>query len=329
MSLAMVLGRGLLGPDGEAKRNEANLHASAPQQAWHGVLNQGWALGSDATTYLMAGAMKPLGATPQSLLAQRALRAVQFSVSAAFGAQAMQGIASALSDRSRPVPERTVEALLGAIFVVVAARGVREAARPGSARQHGLRPGGAMPSAGSHPSASGPVDPLLDTSVLSPIIEGDVQALVFAGRNVGNLSVTETGLLQALSRSSQGGTPVPELWEGVRARYRIRVMEDPSPALAQTVLRDIEMARGTKLTGAGRLADVTIIAEARREGLPLVTGDKSQFKDARAIGLTVRYRYFERSPAERLLAIHRIRKYIVEVIGDSPHTYTGSPTRMR
>lgn len=159
-----------------------------------------------------------------------------------------------------------------------------------------------------------PGDPLIDNNVFTRLIQGDSEALTFAGRRSGLLSVTDTVAQEATVRHGA------QVVEETIARLGINRISDPSAAVVNARMQALG------ITSPGRYNDISILVAAEQNGVGLVTADRGLFSAAlRARLPDLQFRIFDHSAASRVAAYQRMRALVGQQRpGISAHIFTGS-----
>jgi hypothetical protein len=146
-------------------------------------------------------------------------------------------------------------------------------------------------------TAEAGVDPVLDSSVLSPLLQGDAEAVAFAQANRGLLSVTRTGVREVLTRFPRSQV------RDVLRRYNIPVLKQSAASVEAGAARSAAAAGARNVTN-----DLRIIGSTIDAGIPeVVTADVQFALRAAKNGLTVRFRVFDPTmgPVNRIIELGR------------------------
>jgi Novel toxin 10 len=157
-------------------------------------------------------------------------------------------------------------------------------------------------------------DPLIDNNTLTRIIDGDLDALKFAERQRGKLSVTDRIKNEALAKHSL--SVVDKALED----FEISMLPHASD------LEVLAFMKQMKITSQKRFVDASLVLDAQLNKVGLVTGDHGVFSLAIRSGLKdVRYRVFEGTEKEIINGYERARRISQQNTPTiSPHFYTGS-----
>jgi hypothetical protein len=160
-----------------------------------------------------------------------------------------------------------------------------------------------------------PEDPLIDNNTLVRIAANDPEAVKFATRRSGLLSVTPTIQQEFLN----GGRTLND-FNHLANKYNIQILADATPMEIQT------LASSLGITSPKRMNDLSLLAAAQKHGIGLVTGDKGLFSAALRSGYTkVEFRIFNHSPQARVDAYQWARDLVKQFLPKtSPHKFTGS-----
>lgn len=158
-------------------------------------------------------------------------------------------------------------------------------------------------------------DPLIDNNILTRIIQGDQDALTFAGRRNGLLTITDAIYNEAANLHGPGTV------DAAIQAFNINRIADP--ALAD-VLAEMQ---SLGITSPARFNDISLIVAARQNGVGLVTADHGAFSAALRSGLGgTEFRIFDGPATARVAAILRAQGIAAQFSPrTSPYIFTVSP----
>lgn len=155
-------------------------------------------------------------------------------------------------------------------------------------------------------------DPLVDNSILTRIYVGDVEAVKFAMRRRGRLSVIPEMRDEFVLRWGMLS------WQRIAGRVIIRVLSSPSPHFVAS----LASSSGVRTINN----DFRLLAAAHQHGVGLVTADHQLFSRGLRSRLSgCEYRIFEGFRTSRINAINRARRLAsLHWPGRSVHQFTSS-----
>jgi hypothetical protein len=155
-------------------------------------------------------------------------------------------------------------------------------------------------------------DPLVDNSILTRIYVGDIEAVKFARRRQGQLSIIPEIRDEFLTRWGMLS------WQQIVGRIHIRTLASPTSA---------EVASLALSQGIGQINnDLRLLVAAHKHNVGLVTADHQLFsRGLRSRLIGIEYRIFEGSKIARINAILRARRLAtMHWPSRSAHQFTGS-----
>ena len=171
------------------------------------------------------------------------------------------------------------------------------------------------------PRGAVPDDPLLDNNILAALHQGDAQAVAFARRNRGLLSTIREVRDEFLD-PRHGRTMLD--WQRLAGRYHIRLLESPTTAEVEAVMR----AAGVNSPRYLR-ADAPLVAAAVKHGVGVASGNYDVLRLALRNNLAqnrILFRSFnDPSQAVRIANYQRARRIVQnDPRGLNPWAITGS-----